>query len=532
MRAIRGFEEEPPIVVESENNTLDLLEEGTGPQQPVANPYSRSNYKKGRGNHAAPQNVPQSAAAAVASAENPYSRVHGAAAYSKEIKRGKRRKGCLIALLVVLLAALAVVVAGAAFLLKIEGNMNQDIDEQTKEILSTVDETVEPGDPFYMLLMGVDGSFERGAGEMNDNEGTRSDSLMLVRIDPKTTKVTMVSIHRDIMLTIPGYGTQKINAAHAFGGPAMAIETVSEFAGVDISHYAEINFDAFKALVDELGGVTVDVPIEINDYRAGGYVPAGEQTLNGEQALILCRSRHAYDAYGDGDTFRAANQRMVIGAIIEKILDADLGTMAKTIMTLSEYVVTDMSVSEIVNLAVSMKDLDVDKDLWSAMTPTTSLFIYETWYEQIIQPDWDIMMERVDAGEPPVAETIVHETGTIIANAGSDEDDSGEGEMADGATVSEPIDHSGHVAVRNGTSIAGAAGSAAEVVEGMGYTADAADANSSGYNTTVVVYNDKDDRAAAQEIAEELGKGLVLQNDGAYAFEGDFLVLIGWDWQS
>lgn len=71
-------------------------------------------------------------------------------------------------------------------------------------------------------------------------------------------------------------------------------------AGVDISHYAEIDFDGFKEIVDALGGVEVDVPMEINDNMAGGYVSAGLQTLNGDQALILCRARHAYDEYGDG----------------------------------------------------------------------------------------------------------------------------------------------------------------------------------------------------------------------------------------
>ncbi len=497
-------------------------DEAPAVEEPIINPYSREAYGSGASAAAA------GAAAGAAQAANPYSRVHGAANYVKELKRNRRKKGFLIGLIVFLCALLVVGAYGFMRLVEIENKMHENVDPGIADVLTTVD-PLQSFEPFYMLLMGVDGSYERGAGELNDNEGTRSDSLMLVRIDPDNKQVTMVSIHRDIMLQLPGYGTQKINAAHAFGGPRLAIETVSDFAGVEISHYAEINFDAFKAMVDELGGVTVDVPIEINDYRAGGYVPAGEQTLNGEQAPILCRSRHAYDAYGDGDTFRAANQRMVIGAIIEKILRSDPVTMLDTIEACSEYVVTDMGLADIFGLGVSMVGMDVQDDLWSAMTPTTSLFIYETWYEQIIQPDWDIMMERVDAGEPPVAETIVHETGTIIANAGSGKDD--EEEMS-GDTIQEPVMHSGHVAVRNGTSIAGAASSAAEVVEAMGYTTDARDANSSGYNTTVVVYNDASDRDAANEIAEELGKGLVLQNDGAYAFEGDFLVLIGWDWQS
>ena len=93
-----------------------------------------------------------------------------------------------------------------------------------------------------------------------------------------------------------------------------------------------------------LGGVEVDVPMEIDDEDAGGHLDAGLQTLSGDQALILCRSRHAYDEYGDGDRYRAANQRLVLGAIAKKILSTDPATMANTISALSQYITTDFKV--------------------------------------------------------------------------------------------------------------------------------------------------------------------------------------------
>ena len=140
-----------------------------------------------------------------------------------------------------------------------------------------------------MLLMGTDKSEDRDAsGEFGD--AYRSDSMMLARIDPQQKKVTLVSIERDTLVDIDGYGINKINAAYALGGPSLAVKTVSEFAGVPISHYAEINFDGFKAVVDALGGVDVNVSIDIDDPEAGGSLSAGEQAINGDQALILCRS--------------------------------------------------------------------------------------------------------------------------------------------------------------------------------------------------------------------------------------------------
>ncbi|CDD78428.1 cell envelope-related function transcriptional attenuator common domain protein [Cryptobacterium sp. CAG:338] len=101
---------------------------------------------------------------------------------------------------------------------------------------------------------------------------------ILARVDPKEKEVTLISIPRDTQVDIPGHGTQKINAAYAFGGASLAVDTVSELAGVPISHYAEIDFDGFKAVVDALGGIEVDVPMEINDDMAGGHVDAGPPT--------------------------------------------------------------------------------------------------------------------------------------------------------------------------------------------------------------------------------------------------------------
>ena len=86
-------------------------------------------------------------------------------------------------------------------------------------------------------------------------------------------------------MNIEGYGPNKLNASAAFGGAPLVVSTVSTFAGVPISHYASIDFDGFKDVVDALGGIEVDVPMEIDDADAGGHVDAGLQTLNGAQRV-------------------------------------------------------------------------------------------------------------------------------------------------------------------------------------------------------------------------------------------------------
>ena len=448
---------------------------------------------------------------------NPYSRGNVSAEY-KRVRKGRGRRkiltGFLVALLVCILAGGGV---AFAYVMKLQSNMHQGLDE---DVMSVLDPTYG-GDPFYMLLMGVDGSYERGANEMNDNENTRSDSMILARIDPDKKQVTMISLHRDILLDMGRYGQQKLNAAHSLGGTAYAIQTVEELAGVDISHYAEINFDAFKAMVDALGGVTVNVPMEIDDWRAGGYVPAGEQTLTGEQALILCRARHAYDAYGDGDTYRAANQRMVLGAIMEKVLSSDPVTMANTIEALSQYVVTDLGITDIVAMATQMVGIDMDTGFYTAMTPTTSMQISGGWYEKLNKKQWNAMMERVEQGLPPTEEDVIDETGTVLATSGS------------GTSMEDLVSkgqRSGTVSVKNGAAIDGACEKAESLISPLGYTVKTGDAKTSDYKETVIVYEKDSQRQYAEEIAEALGCGRVLQNEDEYIYSADFLVVVGADW--
>lgn len=166
-----------------------------------------------------------------------------------------------------------------------------------------------------------------------------------------------------------------------------------------------------------LGGVEVDVPMAIDDPIAGEPLEAGPQTLNGSQALVLCRSRHAYDKYGDGDLMRAANQRMVISAILKKIMSSDVATMTNTVNTLANYITTDFSwISSYLGFANTFKDINVDEDtirLWSPLrhcmkTTFGGLFL--------MKEPWREMMKRVDAGLPPTEEGLVDpNTGVTLA---------------------------------------------------------------------------------------------------------------------
>ncbi len=468
---------------------------------------------------------------------NPYSRAAAGGDYAQDRRRKKRKRIALGALAAVLVLALGGVGMAFAYINQIESNFSEDITPEVQEALEKPADY--DGGTFYMLLMGTDKSKEREKGEYA-GDTFRSDSMILTRVDPENKKVTMVSLHRDTETEIEGYGMQKLNASYAFGGPAGAIKAVSQMAGVPISHYAEINFDGFKDVVDALGGIEVDVPMEIDDKRAGGHVDAGKQTLNGDQALILCRARHAYDEYGDGDRYRAANQRLVLGAIAKKILSSDVATMASTIEALSQYVTTDFKIADILALANSLQGLDPSKDIYSAMEPTISEYRNETWYEQLDVEAWNTMMNRVKQGLPPTEIDQVDElNGTVLASAGdgsggtSDQEtgvQAADGTSTTGKTFGET--RTGIVTIKNGNGVNGVGAEALERIKPLGYTADASNANSFSYDETVVVFDTTDQRAYAEELIDALGCGRAVQNkNGEYVYEGDFLILIGSDWK-
>ena len=464
-----------------------------------------------------------------------YSRAEAMERYSGARRKRGRRKGLKVFLIVLGVVAVLASTAAWALMARVSGSFGMASDSALHGTLTEAGSD----DPFYMVLIGIDkDEYRSDSSEYGSAESAyRTDSILLARVDPTEKQVTLVSIHRDTLVDFGTYGKQKINSAYSIGaerkeageqnvsGASYTVETISKFAGVPISHYAEIDFDGFMEAVDALGGVEVDVPMEINDEDAGGHLDAGLQTLNGDQALILCRARHAYDAYGDGDRYRAANQRLVLSAVAKKILSSDPITMANTIQALSKYITTDFNVTDIVSLASSMQGLNTDTGIYSAMEPTTSKLVNGTWYEYVNEKEWQTMMQRVDQGLPPTTEDEIDEkNGTVLASTG---DKAGATSNTSSTTTAT---RSGKVAVKNGANIDGAAATAATKIEKLGYTTETGNASSS-FSTTVVVYTNDSQKEAAEEIVKQIGNGVATKNDGRYMFSTDFLVVIGSDWK-
>lgn len=459
-----------------------------------------------------------------------YSVESSSARYKMAGKRQRRKrrivKGAAVA------GALALVLL--AGVLGVFSNINSALHEGLDSGLWSALTRVTAGDPFYVLLMGTDEDEARD-GDEEFGGVFRTDTIILARVDPREQSLTLVSIPRDTQVDLGEYGIQKINAAHAFGGPTLAVQAVEDLTGVAISHYAEIDLDGFVGMVDQLGGIEVDVPMEINDEDAGGHVDAGLHTLTAWEALTLCRARNAYEeVVGQGDLYRAANQRLVLAAIVKKILASDPVTMTNAINACAQSVSTDMDVGEILDLAGKFRGFDVEQRLYSAVFPVESAYIDEIWWDLPDYDAWADMRERMQQGLSPVEEDEIDPTtGTVLATAGDSAASAvaaGEGE---GSPAGNPVSggHEGYVVVRNGSLHDGAAAQAGELLSQMGFEYDTDNADADDYPATLIVYNDASQDGEAWQIAEALGCGAPLLNDGTYAVNGDFLVIIGADWE-
>ena len=217
--------------------------------------------------------------------------------------------------------------------------------------------------PSTVLLLGSD---ER----VGDPElGARTDAIVLARVDPLAKKISMLSIPRDTMVEIEGYGTQKINAAYTFGGPSGAVKAVEDLCGVKVDHCIVVDFDGLAGIIDAIGGIDVMVDEMIDDPDAGDQIiEAGQQHLDGAQSLIFSRSR----AYADGDYTRQSNQRKVISAMAHGILARPFWEYPSVFSSVADCVSTD-SATTALGLGLSAIELKLpgsEMEMDSAVLPS------------------------------------------------------------------------------------------------------------------------------------------------------------------
>ena len=210
-----------------------------------------------------------------------------------------------------------------------------------------------------ILLLGVDSN-----GEGSDLwEGTRSDTIMVVNIDPRTRTVKAISIPRDSKVYLPdNKGVSKINSAHAIGGVNLVKKTLKETFGIKIDHYIIVHDSAVEHIVDALGGVPIYVekPMKYHDWAGHLHIDLnkGNTVLNGKQAVGYLR----YRKDGLGDIGRTQRQQWFIKSLTEKMKSLDVITKLPEVLNVCKtYIKTDMSVYELSQYAGFIKGIDENK---------------------------------------------------------------------------------------------------------------------------------------------------------------------------
>lgn len=328
------------------------------------------------------------------------------------------------------------------------------------------------------------------------HEGTNlTDTIILLSIDPKTKRIGLLSIPRDLLVPIPGYGYKKINNANSFGeeafpgsGGLLAKKTVEDLLGINVPYYIRVDFAGFRQLIDELGGVTIEVTKDFTDssYPTEDFKTqtvtfySGRQLMDGEKALQYVRSRHG--GGGEGSDFaRGKRQQKLLLGIRDKVLSRGMlvnpAKILRVYQTLSEHISTDLESWELLRLANMIKDVNSEK-----ITKHT--------------------LETVPEG--PLLERIIDGAFVLLPESGSWDElrEAAQNIFSVSRSEESKRENALTIEIQNGTVIPGFAAGVAELLKRSGYQIiKIGNAKNRDYEKTVIYEQQKKD-----EYPEELIK--------------------------
>lgn len=231
-----------------------------------------------------------------------------------------------------------------------------DIEDAEADIRAFLESESKPigdsSDVTNILLIGSDAK--------DYSETTRSDSMIIFSIDRKNKQIKMTSLMRDMYVSIPGYGYNKLNAAYAFGGGELLMDTINQNFKLNLEKYVCVNYDTFVEVVDSLGGLYITLEDEeiphLNQYVKGGeqnkLEKGGTYLLNGQQVLSYCRIRKV-----GTDSARTQRQRTALKGLVTKLKTADAATITDMATTTLPNVRTNLDEGEVMSLVLEALDM-------------------------------------------------------------------------------------------------------------------------------------------------------------------------------
>lgn len=409
--------------------------------------------------------------------------------YMQQIQHRSRMRS--IALAVVAILAIVGIAVGAGYFTYANtvGSVTGLRDSDAKSALVAP----KDGKAFYVLT-----SVELGSTAASlDNDGP--DVLLLARIDASAKELTFVNLPNNLQVTVDGQTMQLASAAQK--GDAALVKAVADFAGVSVGHYVKISQDDLVSLVDALGGVELNLAQEIDDPSAGDiYIPSGDQTLGGQQAVVFQRATNV----SDGTDGQRANQVKFANALLSK---AFAGSFANTLDTIGGFFQTDMSAADMVSIAGGFAGASAD-DFTSVEVPgyektQDSLSSGSTTY-YIASSSWTQVMEDLDSGNTEAGKTST--------------------ETVDPASFT--------IEVQNGANITGAATTTANLLTSKGFKVEGTgNADQQIYEQTLVVYDNDKGAEQAQTVIDAIGVGRPVKGRGYYEYDTDILLILGGDYK-
>jgi LCP family protein required for cell wall assembly len=346
------------------------------------------------------------------------------------------------------------------------------------------------GEEMNLLLVGSD-SRERATEEQLDqlnttaHDGVNTDTMILVHVPADGSRASFVSFPRDSYVEIPGYGMDKLNAAYSYGyqyeagdsasdeqrqaaGAQLLVQTISSVSGLQIDHYAEVDLLGFFELSNVVGGVEVNLCAPVQDAYSGVNLPAGRQTIQGEQALAFVRQRHGLPR---GDFDRIVRQQAFIGGMVRKLLSEnvllDLGKQRQLVQAAADALTVDQSL-DMLGLAGQMQSVSA-----GSVEFQTIPYIGDDTDEQ-----GRYILRLAD-------EDTLH---AFFAHLSADPEPAPEGGAAATTTAPATVAPSEvSVEVFNGSGVAGLAGDAAEQLRAQGFgVASTGNADTMDYTATEI----------------------------------------------
>jgi LCP family protein required for cell wall assembly len=334
--------------------------------------------------------------------------------------------------------------------------------------------------------------------EIKRGEVGRTDTLLVLVADRATPRLALLSVPRDLWVTIPGHGEERINAAYELGGSGSAKQTVSNTLGQPVDRYVVIGLQGVRDVVDAVGGVDVTVPQAIHDdtYPTDDYgyqtvdIPAGRQHMDGDLALKYARTRHQ-----DNDFARTARQQQVVGAVrIAMLNPVNWPRIPAVFVAVAQSIKTDVSPLDAIAIGAAMMRNSGEPD---HMVIDTQLA------REVTGEDGAYLLEARPELKPAVARFMAGPSSTVSPSALT-------------------------VEVLNGAGVAGLAARTSERLRQAGFViADVGDAPRTQPSTTIVARPNA--RSAAEQIASTVGIPLSRVSTNPSLSNADIQIVLGTD---